>query len=103
MVSFLDAINAYKSVDGAALGEPNSPSGGDVVGEGFAQTLRTAAQDTVDALNSAERQSLSAAAGQADLSQVVTAVAQAEIKLQSVVAVRDKVIGAYQDILKMPI
>ena len=34
---------------------------------------------------------------------VVTAVAEAEATLQTVVAVRDKVIAAYNDIIKMPI
>ena len=39
----------------------------------------------------------------ADLHEMVAAVTQAELTLQSVVAVRDRVINAYQDILKMPI
>lgn len=39
----------------------------------------------------------------AELHEMVTAVTHAELTLQTVVAVRDKVIGAYQDILKMPI
>jgi len=34
---------------------------------------------------------------------VVTAVTNAEVTLQTVVAVRDKVISAYQDILRMPV
>lgn len=44
-----------------------------------------------------------AIAGKADVTDVVTAVANAEIALNTVVAVRDKVIAAYQDIIKMPI
>ena len=38
-----------------------------------------------------------------DVSQVVMAVTNAEVTLETVVAVRDRVIQAYQDILKMPI
>jgi flagellar hook-basal body complex protein FliE len=34
---------------------------------------------------------------------VVTAVSNAEVTLQTVVAVRDRVVAAYLDILKMPI
>ncbi|MFM9889391.1 MAG: flagellar hook-basal body complex protein FliE [Rickettsiales bacterium] len=41
--------------------------------------------------------------GKADLTDVVTAVAGAETALNTVVAIRDKVISAYQDIIKMPI
>ena len=39
----------------------------------------------------------------ADLSQVVTAVAEAETTLQTVIAVRERVIEAYKEILRMPI
>ena len=44
-----------------------------------------------------------AATGKADLVDVVTAVAAAEATLETVVTVRDQVIKAYQDILRMPI
>lgn len=44
-----------------------------------------------------------ALAGKADVTDVVTAVANAELSLNTVVAVRDRVISAYQDIIKMPI
>ena len=42
-------------------------------------------------------------AGKADLTDVVTAVSEAETALNTVVAIRDRVISAYQDIIKMPI
>ncbi len=38
-----------------------------------------------------------------DLSTLVTSVASAELSLSTLVAVRDRVINAYQDIIKMPI
>jgi flagellar hook-basal body complex protein FliE len=44
-----------------------------------------------------------AMAKQASLTDVVTALSEAEIVLQSVITIRDKVIAAYQDIIKMPI
>lgn len=44
-----------------------------------------------------------ALAGKADVADVVTAVGNAEMALNTVVAVRDRVISAYQDIIKMPI
>ena len=46
---------------------------------------------------------IQALAGKADLADVVTAVSNAELTLQTVVAVRDRVVAAYLDILKMPI
>lgn len=52
-----------------------------------------------------EGESVSAAAiaGKAELHELVTAITNAELTLQTVVAVRDKAVGAYQDIIKMPI
>jgi len=51
----------------------------------------------------AEELSLKQISGEADLKDVVTAVANAEHTLETVVAVRDKVLSAYQEILRMPI
>ena len=48
-------------------------------------------------------QSAAAAAGKADLNTVVVAVAEADLTLKTVVAVRDKVLAAYREILRMPI
>ena len=59
--------------------------------------------DAVVAGRESERLSLAAVAEQADLSQVVTAVAEAETMLNTVVAVRDRVVEAYKDIMRMPI
>ena len=46
---------------------------------------------------------MQAVANQADLNDIVTAVNNAEMTLQTVVAIRDRVIQAYQEILRMPI
>ena len=51
----------------------------------------------------AENLSIKQIAGEADLKDVITAVANAEQTLSTVVAVRDKVLNAYNEILKMPI
>ena len=51
----------------------------------------------------AEELSIKQISGAADLKDVVTAVANAEHTLETLVAVRDKVLSAYQEILRMPI
>jgi flagellar hook-basal body complex protein FliE len=51
----------------------------------------------------AESISIKAVANEANITDVVTAVANAEMALESVVAVRDRVVQAYQNILRMPI
>ncbi len=53
--------------------------------------------------SAAESQALAVAGGQGDIVDVVTAIAAAETQLQTVIAVRDQVIHAYQEILRMPI
>jgi flagellar hook-basal body complex protein FliE len=72
-------------------------------GGGFADLLKQAANGAVGAMKQGEAASLKAVSGKADISEVVTAVTNAEVALQTVTAVRDRVIQAYQDILRMPI
>jgi flagellar hook-basal body complex protein FliE len=50
-----------------------------------------------------EAQSVKSVADQAELHELVSAVTNAELTLNTVVAIRDKMIAAYQDIMKMPI
>jgi flagellar hook-basal body complex protein FliE len=75
----------------------------DTAGNGFADVLKGAVNDGVESLNRAEQVSRAAAAGKADVNEVITAVSEAELTLQTVVALRDRVIQAYQEILRMPI
>jgi flagellar hook-basal body complex protein FliE len=70
---------------------------------GFQQALESASSSAIDALKGGETASLEAVTGKAQLTDVVTAVSNAEVTLQTVVAVRDRVIQAYQEILRMPI
>jgi flagellar hook-basal body complex protein FliE len=54
-------------------------------------------------VKSGEAATSKALSGNADMAQVVTAVSNAEVTLQAAVAVRDKVIQAYLDVIRMPI
>jgi flagellar hook-basal body complex protein FliE len=65
--------------------------------------VRKAAEGAVDALKQGEQVSLQGVMGKADIAQVAAAVANADATLQTIVAVRDRVISAYQDIIKMAI
>jgi flagellar hook-basal body complex protein FliE len=85
---------ASGTVKGLAAGDP---------AEDFASLVRDAAGSALDTMKNSETMSTKALAGKADLNEVVTAVTNAEVTLQTVLAVRDKVIQAYQDILRMPI
>ena len=99
-VSFNSAIAAYNSA-ARAMGAPGAEAR--PTAPGFAELLRGIADDTIAAGRAGEQASLQAVAGKTELADVVTAVTNAEVALQTVVAVRDRVIQAYQDILRMPI
>lgn len=83
--------------------------GGDKVGSAahggpsFAELLSGIAEDVVSATKQSELMSVKAAAKQVELVDVITAVTNAEVALESVVAVRDRVVQAYQNIMRMPI
>jgi flagellar hook-basal body complex protein FliE len=74
-------------------------------GEGgsFADLVQQAIGTVTDSGRAADTQSMQAAVGRADMVDVVTAVAESEAALETLVAVRDRVIAAYEDIMRMPI
>jgi len=59
--------------------------------------------DAVQASRHAEAQMSAQVQGKAELVDVVTAISAAETSLETVMAVRDQVISAYQEIMRMPI
>lgn len=72
-------------------------------GPGFMSYLSNALQSSENLGFKSERLATKALSGKADLTDVVTAVSDAESALDTVTAIRDRVINAYQDIIKMPI
>jgi len=91
------ALKVYQSVDGGAL-----PAAPDNDGS-FANLLGRALDGAIATGHQADAQTAQAISGHGDLTQVVTAVSRAELALQTTTAVRDRVLQAYQDIIKMPI
>lgn len=85
-----------------ATGETGA-SGSTGGASGFMALVENSIQKSLDALHHSEHVSADAIAGKAGLNDLVAAVTNAELTLQTVVAVRDRVINAYQDIVKMPI
>lgn len=103
----LAAIRAYTNAAQQIAGAAEQTPGQDAVAGTGAPNFGTLVIDAVDSvqesLAGAEAVTSQAAMGQSDLVDVVTAVAAAEVQLETVVAVRDQVIRAYQEILRMPI
>ncbi len=69
----------------------------------FGDILNNVMTDTVKASRNAETQMIAGVQGKADLVDVVTAISSAETSLQTVLAVRDQVISAYQEVMRMQI
>ncbi len=102
-----DPVTTYNTAAAAYSRAANSAGGGieprDTGGDDdFAALVKGAIEEAVRIGKTSERQSIAAINDRADLNEVVTAVAEAEVTLQTVVAVRDKVIEAYKDIIRMP-
>jgi flagellar hook-basal body complex protein FliE len=97
----VQAINAYNNAArGGGLGGAPKASGD---GDQFADLVKGAIREAVKIGQRAEKASVAGINDRADLNMVVTTVAEAEVTLQTVVAVRDKVIDAYREIMRMPI
>ncbi|MBL6854490.1 MAG: flagellar hook-basal body complex protein FliE [Alphaproteobacteria bacterium] len=69
----------------------------------FSNFLSNALRDGIGTMKQGETMAGRQITGQANIVDVVSAVNQAEITLDTVVAVRDKVVSAYQSIMNMPI
>ncbi len=95
----VSAARAYQQAAGA------TGAGGIEAGDSvdFGNILQDALRQATQSTQGAEAQALNVAAGRGDIVDVVTAIAAAETQLQTVIAVRDQVISAYQEILRMPI
>ena len=70
---------------------------------GFGATVQQALQSAVNTGRATDTKVAQAISGNTNLTEVITAVSQAELTLQTTTAVRDRVLQAYQDIMKMPI
>lgn len=98
----IDPVSAARAYQQAAQASSSGGvGGGDAVD--FGGLVQEAIRQAGNSATVAENQGLAVAAGQGDIVDVVTAIAAAETQLQTVIAVRDQVISAYQEILRMPI
>jgi flagellar hook-basal body complex protein FliE len=107
MASPLAAASAYASVarvasDASSLTVIRQPA--EAKGDtSFAAVLKEAVNSVVEMGQKSDAQTRAAASGKANIVDVVTAVSETEVAIDAVVAVRDRVIQAYDDIMKMPI
>lgn len=102
MMTALAAAKAYGATQKAMTVETGASQVGGT-GGGFAEILKSAMTDAMHASKNAETQIAAQVQGKAQLIDVATAVSSAETSLQTVMAIRDQVINAYQEIMRMPV
>jgi len=101
MMTPLAVAKAYAATQGQGGAAPIAPSAGG--GQDFGELLKNVMSDALQSSKHAEHQMAAQVAGKAELIDVVTAISSAEASLETVMAVRDQVISAYQEIMRMPI
>jgi len=100
------AASVYQAIAKIGTSAPASSSavaGSAPAAPNFSDFLSNALKDATATMRQGEQMAAQQAAGKADVVDVVNAVNAAELTLDTVVAVRDKVIAAYQSIMQMPI
>ncbi|MEL6478754.1 MAG: flagellar hook-basal body complex protein FliE [Pseudomonadota bacterium] len=95
------ATKLYQTAQGAL--KPGAPLQKTETNPTASQAFLRTAASFVEALRRGEETAISGMAGRADPQSVVTALASAEMAVQTAVTVRDKVVEAYQEILRMPV
>jgi flagellar hook-basal body complex protein FliE len=98
------AAGAYQNKMSLMEGVSSVPSlTSDLPKASFADALGSALQSAVDVNVRAEKMQMQALTGNVEITDLVTAISEAELALSTVVNVRDRVIAAYQEIIRMPI
>ncbi len=99
-------INAFNAIKTANIGQsplnakkPQAPAAD---GAGDFKPAE-AAKDFVNTVANSERAASAYMVGKADPHSVVEAIASAELAVETAVTVRNKVVEAYQELLRMPI
>ena len=107
MASPTIAANAYASLAritdsiGAGAGAGKSAEIGG--GQSFGAVLKDAIGSVLDAGRKSDAQTVAMASGKSNVMDVVTAVAETDVAVSTLVSVRDRVIQSYEDIMRMPI
>lgn len=96
------AYSAIAKLAGNALGEAKTaaPAQG---GTEFGDIVESVLSNVTKSGDAMQAQAANLANGNADVLDLVTAVAETELAVETLVTVRDRMISAYQEILNMPI
>ena len=105
MIGAISQFSAVSALSSGGLAQPSVavPGLSNAAGADFSQVLAQVSSGAIDTLKQGEAMSIEGIEGKASVQQVVESVMSAEQTLQAVVAIRDKVVAAYQQISQMSI
>ena len=103
MASPTVAANAYAALSRIVESGGAEKGGASAGGPSFGAMLKDAVGSVLDAGKKSDAQTLAMTSGKANVMDVVTAVAETDVAVSTLVSVRDRVIQSYEDIMKMPI
>lgn len=98
--SNISGAAAYAAIQGGLASGAQAPAAS---GNSFGSALQDAVSNLTELGKTADTKSIQGMSGTGNLTDVVMAVSKAEMALQATVAVRDKVISAYQDVMRMSV
>ena len=96
-------IRSLSAATGYAAARPATKVDPDYTGNSCGAQLKQSFQDFATTLQQSEQVSVQAMTSQADPHALVQALAQTELAVETAVTVRNKVVEAYQEILRMPV
>ena len=102
MASPTVAASAYANL-ARILDTGGAGKGSEAGGPSFGALLKDAIGSVMDAGRKSDAQTVAMTSGRANVMDVVTAVAETDVAVSTLVSVRDRVIQSYEDIMKMPI
>lgn len=95
------ALRAYKI--GQAITAPANVPTPTTNGPSFAEVLENTVRETVETVRTGDRAAVAGLQGKLSTQEVVEATMAMEVAIETAVAVRDKVVGAYQEVLRMTV
>ena len=101
MANINDAIGAYSNALKQIQGNDKPVAA--TTGPSFGEVLKQSVTTAIDAQHKSEEVSAKAVVGKADMTEVLQAVNDAELALNTVLAVRDRVVQAYEQVMRTPI
>jgi flagellar hook-basal body complex protein FliE len=99
------AANAYAALARMTSSAGASAGNGAEIGGGqsFGAVLKEALGSVMEAGRKSDAQTVAMTSGKANVMDVVTAVAETDVAVSTLVSVRDRMIQSYEDIMRMPI